>query len=178
MTFSHECGNSPDFEEIMNHLRLTLSHLQDTAAVGRRLGQLCQPGDVICLEGDLGAGKTTLTQLIAAGLKVDEGQYVTSPSFAIMHEYNGRLPLYHMDFYRLGGVDDVEALGFDEYFYLEGLTVIEWANRAEEILPEKRLTIAITLQREQSRIAHFSGPDGFKHIFESLRMEFPALVLN
>ena len=111
-----------------NHF--TLNSLVETEAFGHRLGQLAEAGDVICLDGDLGAGKTAMTQAIARGLGVPASCYVTSPSFAIFHEYPGRLPLYHFDFYRLRGSDDVEDLGFEEFFYLSGCTVIEWSVRA------------------------------------------------
>jgi tRNA threonylcarbamoyladenosine biosynthesis protein TsaE len=89
---------------------ILLPTLADTLALGRLLGQSARPGDVICLDGDLGAGKTTLTQAIALGLEVPVNDYVTSPSFAILHEYQGRIPLYHMDFYRLTGAADVQDL--------------------------------------------------------------------
>ena len=106
---------------------IRLTSRADTEKFGILLGMAASPGDVICLDGDLGAGKTTLTQGIAKGLEVPEGCYVTSPSFAILHEYSGRIPLYHMDFYRLTGSAEIEDLGFEEYFYMSGLTVIEWS---------------------------------------------------
>lgn len=115
---------------------------------GISLGNLSVAGDVICLDGDLGSGKTTLTQAMARGLDVPAENYVTSPSFNIFHEYHGRIPLYHMDFYRLTSSDDVIEMGLDEYFYLSGLTVIEWAAKAYDILPDKRLSIRLeTLDR-------------------------------
>jgi len=130
---------------------LQLRSLAATECFGLYLGQNANPGDIICLDGDLGAGKTTLTQAIARGLDVDKNCYVTSPSFAIMHEYPGRIPLFHMDFYRLQDAAEVEDLGFDEYFYMSGVTVIEWSERAAEILPEKRLSLRILLNNDESR---------------------------
>lgn len=130
---------------------IVLHTLAETEQFGTLLGKYAGPGDIICLDGDLGAGKTTLSQAIARGLGVPETCYVTSPSFAIMHEYAGRLPMYHMDFYRLQDADDVADLGFEEYFYLEGLTVIEWSMRAIEILPQNRLKINILLNNDLSR---------------------------
>ena len=112
------------------------------------------PGDIICLDGDLGAGKTTLTQAIAKGLEVPETCYVTSPSFAILHEYPGRMPLYHMDFYRLQDSLEIEDLGFEEYFYLSGLTVIEWSQRGEGLLPEHCLYLRLETVGDCSRIVH------------------------
>lgn len=118
-----------------------LSTPLETEKFGNALGQHALPRDVICLDGDLGAGKTTLSQAIARGLDVPADCYVTSPSFAILHEYPGRIPMYHMDFYRLSDSTEVMDLGFEEYFYLPGLTVIEWSKRAEEILPAERLQL-------------------------------------
>jgi len=131
---------------------IVLKNLADTLAFGRFLGQSAQPGDVICLDGDLGAGKTTLTQAIAVGLEVPPQEYVTSPSFAIFHEYQGRLPLYHMDFYRLTDAAEVADLGLDEYFSLTGLTVLEWCERAEELVPPTRLRLTLTIGPDESRI--------------------------
>ncbi len=129
-------------------------HLKDLAATekfARLLARLVLPGDVICLNGDLGAGKTALTQQIARGLEVPESCYVTSPSFTILQEYPGKIPLYHMDFYRLTDETEVEDLGFDEYFYLSGLTVIEWSERAVALIPESRLLLTLTIEMDLSR---------------------------
>jgi len=123
---------------------MLLKTLAETLAFGRLLGQSARPGDIICLDGDLGAGKTTLTQAIAQGLEVPANDYVTSPSFAILHEYQGRLPLYHMDFYRLTDSADIEDMGLDEYFFLSGLTVLEWSERAGNLVPASRLKITLT----------------------------------
>ena len=103
---------------VMDECRIELKSLEEHCCLGRLLGELALPGDVICLDGDLGAGKTTLTQAIARGLDVPNTCYVTSPSFAIFHEYPGRIPLYHMDFYRLQDSLEIVELGFEEYFYL------------------------------------------------------------
>lgn len=137
----------------MNSIAFTLSSLEKTATFGRNLGRICLPGDVICLSGDLGAGKTTLSQAIAQGVGVDPSCYVSSPSFAIFHEYPGRIPIYHMDFYRLNNAVEVEDLGLEEYFYLEGITLIEWSERAIEIVPETRLEIILVLGDSECRNA-------------------------
>ena len=131
---------------------MLLKTLDDTLAFGRLLGQSARPGDIICLDGDLGAGKTTLTQAIAQGLDVPANDYVTSPSFAILHEYQGRLPLYHMDFYRLTDAADIEDMGLDEYFFLSGLTVLEWSERAGNLVPASRLKITLTTLPDDSRL--------------------------
>jgi len=125
---------------------------------GLFLGRLSKPGDIFCLGGELGAGKTTLAQAIAKGAGVDENEYVCSPTYAFMHEYKGIVPIYHMDFYRLGASDDVLALGLDEYFYLPGITLIEWYNRAEDLLPQERLLLNLEIIDQKSRKIHLSSP--------------------
>ena len=108
-----------------------------THEFAKRLAELLQPGDVIALEGDLGAGKTTFTKGLAEGLGIK--RTVNSPTFTIIKEYKGRLPLYHMDVYRVA--DEDEDLGFVEYFEGSGVTVVEWAHLIESQLPEDLLTI-------------------------------------
>jgi tRNA threonylcarbamoyladenosine biosynthesis protein TsaE len=139
-------------KENMFESEIKLSTLVDTEGFGVQLGLLASPGDVICLDGELGAGKTTLTQAIAKGLQVPPSYYVSSPSFAILHEYPGRIPLYHMDFYRLTTSVEVEELGFEEYFYMSGLTVIEWSEKAAEVLPAERLALHIRIEAGSERI--------------------------
>ena len=131
---------------------LELKNSIDTENFGILLGSLALPGDVICLDGELGAGKTTLTQGIAKGVDVPPSYYVTSPSFSILHEYPGRIPLYHMDFYRLNSSVEVEELGLEEYFYMSGLTVIEWSEKAVEILPADRLALYIKVEAGNERL--------------------------
>ncbi len=132
--------------------KLLITSCYETEKLGIILGETAQPGDVICLDGGLGAGKTRLAQAIAKGLRVPPVYYVTSPSFAILHEYPGRIPLYHMDFYRLNDSLEAEDLGFEEYFYLSGLTVIEWSERALELLPTERLTLHLEIGPGENRI--------------------------
>ena len=136
---------------------LELSSIDQTEAFGKALGEVAGPGDVITLEGPLGAGKTALTQAIARGLEVDPRIYVTSPTFSLLHEYQGRIPLYHMDLYRLSGVDEIESLGFPEYFYSNGLTVIEWPERLNNLMPSVRLHIELAISGESSRTANLSA---------------------
>jgi len=132
-------------------LHLTLKNVGDTDLLGRWLGQQGRIKDVILLSGDLAAGKTTMTQSIARGLEVPEDQYVTSPSFALLHEYQGRIPLYHMDCYRLSGEDDVEGAGLIDYIGGSGLTVIEWPDRLGSLCPEQHLDISLTRVDESKR---------------------------
>jgi tRNA threonylcarbamoyladenosine biosynthesis protein TsaE len=136
---------------------LELSSLERTEALGKILGELVQSGDVITLEGPLGAGKTALTQAIARGLGVDPRIYVTSPTFSLLHEYQGRIPLYHMDLYRLAGENEIESLGFPEYFYSNGLTVIEWPERLGNLMPSERLHVELVISGEISRTANLTG---------------------
>lgn len=149
-------------------MHIQLNDLRDTEKLGGILGSLAKAGDVICLDGDLGAGKTTLSQAIARGLRVPDNCYVTSPSFAILHEYEGRIPMYHMDFYRLHDASEVEDLGFEEYFYLEGLTVIEWSNRAVEILPDERMILEISINENLSRTVTLKGTRKYNKILRKI----------
>jgi len=152
---------------------LDLKALHDTERLGVIIGRAAKSGDIICLDGNLGAGKTTLTQAIARGLNVPPHDYVTSPSFAIMHEYMGVIPLYHMDFYRLTDSTDVIDLGFEEYFYLDGLTVIEWAERAVDILPEERVSIILKLNSDESRTVRiFTTDKPLANRFEMIISDF------
>ncbi|MBE3555023.1 MAG: tRNA (adenosine(37)-N6)-threonylcarbamoyltransferase complex ATPase subunit type 1 TsaE [Thermicanus sp.] len=120
---------------------------EETRAIAQAFASFLQPGDVLSLVGDLGAGKTTFTQGLALGLGIS-GR-VNSPTFTLVKEYEGRLPLYHMDLYRLTGY---EELGFDEYFYGTGVTVIEWPEVLGEELPQERLEISFTSDGEVRRL--------------------------
>jgi tRNA threonylcarbamoyladenosine biosynthesis protein TsaE len=133
---------------------IELSTLQLTETFGAVLGKVAEPGDIITLEGTLGAGKTALTQAIGRGLGLDPSIYITSPTFGLLHEYKGRIPLYHFDLYRLGYEEEIESLGFVEYFYGHGLTVIEWPERLGNLMPEERLHIELVISGEDSRNAH------------------------
>ena len=109
-----------------------------------KLGAGAKAGDVIALIGDLGTGKTTLTKYIAEGLGITE--YITSPTFNIIKEYrSGRLPLFHFDVYRIADVDEMFEIGYEAYFFGDGVCVIEWADIVEEIIPEDALTIRISM---------------------------------
>ncbi|MFT4416898.1 tRNA (adenosine(37)-N6)-threonylcarbamoyltransferase complex ATPase subunit type 1 TsaE [Fredinandcohnia humi] len=123
----------------MVNYELVTNTPEETFHFSNRLAERLQPGDVLTLEGDLGAGKTTFTKGLAKGLGIT--RTVNSPTFTIIKEYQGRLPLYHMDVYRLENSE--EDLGFDEYFDGEGVTVVEWAHLIKEQLPKNRLIISI-----------------------------------
>ncbi len=128
-----------------------------TAAFGRRLGKFAGPGDIFTLEGPLGAGKTTLTQAIGQGLEVPESCYITSPTFSLLHEYPGRIPLYHLDLYRLDDEGEIEELGLLDYIYGNGLTVIEWPDRLGSLMPGDRLHIELQPLSETSRRARLTA---------------------
>lgn len=121
---------------------------EETAELGRVIGQHAEPGDVYTLIGDLGVGKTVLTQGIARGLGIEDA--VCSPTFTIVQVYEeGRIPFYHFDVYRIGDVEEMEEIGYEDYFYGEGLTMIEWANLIEDILPPNRKEITIEKDLEK-----------------------------
>ncbi|CEN85573.1 P-loop ATPases [[Clostridium] sordellii] len=120
-------------------VKIYLENEEQTKDIGYKLGQLVTPKSVICLIGDLGAGKTTMTKSLAKALEVDD--YITSPTFTIVNEYEGRIPLYHFDVYRIGSSDEMYDIGFDEYIDGDGVCIIEWANLIEDILPNEYLYI-------------------------------------
>ena len=115
---------------------------EETFEVGRTIGMNAKPGQIYTLTGDLGVGKTVFTQGVAAGLGITEP--VNSPTFTIIQEYeDGRLPFYHFDVYRIGDLEEMEEIGYDDYFFGQGICLIEWAELIEEILPEKRIEVTI-----------------------------------
>lgn len=121
---------------------------KETFEIGVRLGQQAEAGQIYTLTGDLGVGKTVFTQGFARGLGIEEP--VNSPTFTILQVYEGgRLPLYHFDVYRIGGVDEMEEIGFEEYIMGDGVSLIEWADLIEEILPEKCRSILIEKDLEK-----------------------------
>lgn len=121
---------------------------EETRALGKKIGAQAQPGEVYTLIGDLGVGKTVFTQGIAEGLGITEP--VNSPTFTIVQVYDsGRMPFYHFDVYRIGDIEEMDEIGYEDCFYGEGLTMIEWANLIHEILPEKRKDITIEKNLEK-----------------------------
>lgn len=123
--------------------------LEETQKLGEELALELKAGDVIALNGDLGAGKTAFTQGLARGLGVED--YVTSPTFTIMNVFEGRLPLYHFDVYRISDPDEMEAIGFEEFLYGEGVCVIEWSDLIKELLPKGTIDIRIYKEGPESR---------------------------
>ena len=139
--------------------------VEETKALGERLALQLFAGDVLLLEGDLGAGKSELTRGIARGLGVTG--YVTSPTFTILQVHdNGRLPLYHFDWYRLESAEELYELSMDEYLYDQGVSVVEWPSMAEEAIPEKHLCIRITSEGDNDRLISFTPVGGFHKLDE------------
>ena len=133
----------------MNCIKLTSQSPEQTQKLGVRIGELALPGDVFLLVGELGTGKTCLTQGIAWGLDIKE--YAMSPSFVIVRELYGRLPLYHIDLYRLDRIEESLELGLDDYLYGQGVCVVEWAEKALSILPKNYLLIKISYLSDTGR---------------------------
>ena len=115
---------------------------RQTESIGFELGQKAKAGDIYCLSGDLGVGKTVFTRGFAKGLGVEE-EYITSPTFTIINEYDGRLNLYHFDVYRIGSIEEMDDTGYEEYFFGDGVCLIEWAELIEEIIPPDAVWINI-----------------------------------
>lgn len=141
--------------KVRSRLLLNTETPKKTKMIGRLLGKLLQEGDVIALYGNLGSGKTCLIQGIASGAGVKE-KYITSPTFIMINEYRGRMSFYHIDLYRLGP-SDLEGLGFRDYISTNGVTVIEWAERSGDELPEERLSVHLKITGNRSREIIFEG---------------------
>lgn len=121
---------------------------EETFALGEKIGRAAIPGQIYTLIGDLGVGKTVFTQGVAAGLDITEP--VSSPTFTIIQVYEeGRLPFYHFDVYRIGDIEEMEEIGYDDYFFGEGICLIEWADLIEEILPDHLIRVTIEKDLEQ-----------------------------
>lgn len=135
----------------MNEQMIKTNSEEETLLLAQNLAKLLKPGDVITLNGDLGSGKTTFTKGLAVGLGIE--QMITSPTFTIIKEYDGELPLYHMDAYRLEHSE--EDIGFAEYFYGDGISVVEWSQFIEDFLPEERLNIVIEYVSDNVRRLKF-----------------------
>ena len=150
-------------------MRLISNSVKDTLNIGRVLAEILQKGDIVCLFGELGSGKTVLTRGIALGLGV-KGAQVNSPSFVLIREYSqGKIPLYHFDLYRLKAPKDIMRMGYEEYLYDEGITVIEWADRLNYLLPEEFIKIELFLKSRLKRQLRFSAFGGrYKKILEKI----------
>jgi tRNA threonylcarbamoyladenosine biosynthesis protein TsaE len=131
--------------------------VRDTLNIGRALARHLRRGDIICLFGELGSGKTVLTKGIAWGLGIKRS-LITSPSFVIIHEYIGKgLPLYHLDLYRLKTEEEILSLGYEEYLFGDGVSVIEWADKLNYILPKDYLKIELSVKSKTQRLLRFTA---------------------
>ena len=157
--------------ELSTHADLVSRSEHDTRRIGERLGDLCRPGDLILLEGQLGAGKTALAQGIGRGLGVTAT--INSPTFTLVKEYAGRLPFYHVDLYRLDGPDEVADLGLDEYLERGGVCVVEWADRAGALWPASWLRMRLETAGPHERHLYVQGR-GVRG--EALRRELLSLA--
>lgn len=131
--------------------KMISNSVEETIEVGRKLAANLKRGDCVALVGDLGSGKTVLTKGIADGLGVKNPRYVNSPTFVIIKEYKGRLPLYHFDLYRLDKSTLIDSESYEEYFYDDGVTVIEWADKIRGILPKRYIEIKLKVAGENKR---------------------------
>lgn len=123
-------------------MKYLMTNPEKTFELGYKLGKKLTSGNVVALIGELGSGKTLFTKGIAKALGIKEYNYVNSPSFVIVKEYKSKkIPLYHFDLYRLQSIHDLETVGYEEYFYSKGISVVEWANKAPDALPEKYITV-------------------------------------
>ncbi len=158
----------------MDCLKLITHSPEQTRQLGTSIGELARPGDVILLTGELGTGKTCLTQGIAWGLNIQE--YTLSPSFVIMRELYGRLPLYHIDLYRLDNIEEIADLGLDDYLYGKGFCVVEWAEKGLSIMPEECLLIEISHLSETDRSFELR-PSGqrYSDMLEQLKGAIPQI---
>lgn len=147
-------------------VKIYLENEEKTREIGSKLGKLLTPKSVICLIGDLGAGKTTMTQSLAKSLEVQD--YITSPTFTIVNEYEGKIPLYHFDVYRIGSSEEMYDIGFDEYIDGEGVCIIEWANLIEDILPEEYLYIQMNYKESGREMILTPFGDKYEEIVKEL----------
>ncbi|MFH1854458.1 MAG: tRNA (adenosine(37)-N6)-threonylcarbamoyltransferase complex ATPase subunit type 1 TsaE [Candidatus Omnitrophota bacterium] len=124
---------------------------EETIKLGRDMAKGLYKGDIVALYGELGSGKTTFVKGIGMGLAVREARHINSPTFVLIKEYKGRLPLYHMDLYRLGNLKDIEDIAAEEYIYGDGVAIIEWAEKLKTMLPEKIISVRFNIKGENKR---------------------------
>ncbi|SJZ34357.1 tRNA (adenosine(37)-N6)-threonylcarbamoyltransferase complex ATPase subunit type 1 TsaE [Selenihalanaerobacter shriftii] len=131
-------------------LTLSTASPEETVELGEKLGELLANGDIICLQGDLGAGKTYLAKGILKGIGVNEE--VTSPTYTLVNEYQGELPAYHIDLYRISDYRELYDIGFEEYLYGDGITIIEWPDKSGSLMPDNYLNITIKGEENSRKI--------------------------
>ncbi len=142
---------------------------RETQAIGRLIARNLSKGDIVCLFGDLGSGKTVLTKGIGSGLGISKEQ-VTSPTFVVIRQYQGKFPVYHFDLYRLTCPEDIMGVGYEEYLFDEGVSVIEWADKLGCLLPKEYLKIELKVSGEDSRALKISAVGArYNKLLEGLR---------
>jgi len=132
--------------------------VENTISLGEKFARKLRKGDCVALIGDLGSGKTVFTKGIAKGLGVKNARYVNSPTFVVIKEYRGRIPLYHFDLYRLDHSTSLDEMNFEEYFYGNGVTVIEWADKILKLLPKRRIEVRLAVAGENERKIEIKKP--------------------
>lgn len=141
-----------------------------TMSLGKTLAHYAKPGDIFCLYGDLGSGKTTLVKGIANGFGIDPVK-VNSPTFVLMNAYQGRIPMYHFDFYRLERTAEIAAIGYEEFLYGSGVSVIEWSERFGNLAPKERLSLRFVHQGEDKRLIEFSAQgQRYQELLQKMRL--------
>jgi len=140
----------------MKTVRVITKNADETVALGKQLAAFLKPGDILCLYGDLGSGKTTFVRGLAEGLGADSAK-VNSPTFVLMNVYEGKLPVYHFDFYRLENISEIAGIGYDEFLYGQGVSVIEWSERFGKLKPESFLSVRLTHQGLSKRGLEFAA---------------------
>lgn len=131
---------------------------EDTIKLGRNMAKKLRRGDVVALYGDLGSGKTTFTKGIGEGLNVKNARHINSPTFVLIKEYKGNIPMYHVDLYRLDDLRDMEDIGIEEYVYGDGVCVIEWAEKAKNILPKRLISVRFKIKGDEEREIKIENP--------------------
>ncbi len=141
----------------MENFKFKTKSAEETVSCGVHISSLLKAGDVVALKGDLGSGKTTFVRGLVKGLNGVSGEEVTSPTFVLMHEYQGKWPIYHIDSYRLENAEDARAAGLEEFFYTDGIALVEWAERIEALMPAPAFTIEFKFLNNSEREIRFSG---------------------
>lgn len=154
----HSCSRTiKNMSKVTSQLNVLSHNPEETILIGKIIGENLTKGDVVGLVGELGTGKTCFTHGVARGIGVPEGVWITSPSFTLINEYRGRFNLYHFDLYRLENIQDLESLGYVEYLFGEGVSVIEWADKMKDILSVATLCISFQYLDENIREITITG---------------------
>ena len=148
-------------------LKLKSESPEDTIELGKKIGSILNSGDIVCLQGDLGAGKTYLTKGIMKGLGVE--REIVSPTYNLIKEYQGRLPAYHIDLYRVSDEQQLHDVGFEDYIYSEGVSVIEWPDKSGSLMPDSYLNIIIKGQQQERTIKLIPQANKYIPMLEELK---------